>query len=181
MNQQSLLDELSAIIRRGLEERQVPLTRPGWVIEWDADSGTWRLTVRLQPGLPLLVADNQLVVFREEEEIRPILQFLPLALTKAAIGSAIRGQLADLDTLDKLRAERRADPEETLFSAQGEFKFLKEAFAKAGRAEGLIEFSAADGQTNAEPQNVKKATVILRELQGDIAVRMDENRRRVDR
>ena len=74
--QQSLLDELSGIIRLGLEERNVPLTRAGWIIEFDANSG-WQLTTRLQPGIPLLAAPNQLVVFREKEEITPVLDYLP--------------------------------------------------------------------------------------------------------
>jgi hypothetical protein len=93
MTQQSLLDELSGIIRLGLEERQVPLTRPGWVIEWNPGTG-WQLSIRLQPGLPLLVADNQLVVFREEEELRPILSLLPVpSAANERFGAGVREQI----------------------------------------------------------------------------------------
>ena len=73
------------------------------------------------------------------------------------------------------RRESTVDP----FSPKSTFDFLKHAFDEAVKASGLIAFSPADGESNADPQNVKAATAILRKLQTDIAVRMGQNRERI--
>ncbi len=110
MIQRNLLDELSAMIRLGLEERSVPITQAGWVIEWASGPG-WQLTVRLQPGIPLLVAPNQLVVFREEEEISPVLVFLPPPpFDRRAFMAAARAEPKSREERQRLAAgaERRS-------------------------------------------------------------------------
>lgn len=107
MTTQSLSQELNQLIMSGLEERTVNVTSlPAAIIEYDRASRAWRVRVQSLGGsegdtVPL--ASNELIVFRETEDVARVLTQLvapPRALIQRAlenIGGDIEGLIEQLD------------------------------------------------------------------------------------
>jgi hypothetical protein len=80
MTQSALAQELNQLIIAGLEQREANIrSLPASLIEYDAPSGRWRRQLLLTPdggskvGDIVPLADNELLVFRETEDVAKVM------------------------------------------------------------------------------------------------------------
>lgn len=102
MNQQALVQELTALINAGLKQRRVPIDRPAWVISYTENDGwflNWQPNVRPGVGNFVTLEFDDLIVFRDTLEIERILDKLPDLAATAERRTGSAGFKAELEEL----------------------------------------------------------------------------------